>query len=149
MMHTWFECKIRYDKIMADGMVKKVTEPYLFDALSFTEAEARTIEELAPFITGEFTVTAISRAAYSEVFMHSEGDRWFKCRIAFLMLDEKSGRERETKTTVLVQADSLQEAKDRLVEAMKGTMADYIIKKVEETEIMDVYPYLSESDKEA
>lgn len=148
MMHTWFESKIRYEKTMTDGMNKKVTELYLFDALSFTEAEARTIEELTPFITGEFTVTAISRAAYSEVFMHDSGDRWFKCRIAFIMLDEKSGKERETKTTVLVQADSLQEAKDRLVDGMKGTQADYIIKKVEETEIMDVYPYLSKTDNE-
>lgn len=148
MMHTWFESKIRYEKTMADGMNKKVTELYLLDALSFTEAEARTIEELTPFITGEFTVTAISRAAYSEVFMHDSGDRWFKCRIAFIMLDEKSGKERETKTTVLVQADSLQEAKDRLVDGMKGTQADYIIKKVEETEIMDVYPYLSKTDNE-
>lgn len=149
MMHTWFESKVRYEKTMTDGMVKKVTESYLFDALSFTEAEARTIEELTPFITGEFTVTAISRAAYSEVFIHESGDRWFKCRIAFITLDEKSGKERETKTTVLVQADSLQEAKDRLVESMKGTQADYIIKKVEETEIMDVYPYQTKSDKEA
>lgn len=149
MMHTWFESKVRYEKTMTDGMVKKVTESYLFDALSFTEAEARTIEELTPFITGEFTVTAISRAAYSEVFIHESGDRWFKCRIAFITLDEKSGKERETKTTVLVQADSLQEAKDRLVESMKGTQADYIIKKVEETEIMDVYPYQAKSDKEA
>lgn len=66
-----------------------------------------------------------------------------------MMLDEKSGKEKETKTTVLVQADSLQEAKDRLVESMKGTQADYIIKKVEETEIMDVYPYVAKSDKEA
>lgn len=148
MMHTWFESKIRYEKTMTDGMNKKVTELYLLDALSFTEAEARTIEELTPFITGEFTVTAISRAAYSEVFMHDSGDRWFKCRIAFIMLDEKSGKERETKTTVLVQADSLQEAKDRLVDGMKGTQADYIIKKVEETEIMDVYPYLSKTDNE-
>ena len=149
MMHTWFESKIRYEKTMTDGMVKKVTESYLLDALSFTEAEARTIEELTPFITGEFTVTAISRAAYSEVFIHESGDRWFKCRIAFITLDEKSGKERETKTTVLIQADSLQEAKDRLVESMKGTQADYIIKKVEETEIMDVYPYQAKSDKEA
>lgn len=149
MMHIWFDCKIRREKTMSDGLVKKVTEQYLFDALSFTEAEARSIEELTAISTGELTVMAISRASYSEVFMHETGDRWFKCRIAFITIDEKSGKEKETKTTVLVQADSLQEAKDRLVESMKGTQADYIIKKVEETEIMDVYPYLSNPDKEA
>ena len=61
-MHTWFECKIRYEKTMENGMQKKVTEPYLVDALSFTEAEARIIEEMTPFITGEFTVSDIKRA---------------------------------------------------------------------------------------
>ena len=61
-MHTWFLCKIRYEKVMENGMQKKVTEPYLVDALSFTEAEARIIEEVTPFISGEFTVSDISRA---------------------------------------------------------------------------------------
>ena len=66
-MHTWFECKIRYEKVMENGMQKKVTEPYLVDALSFTEAEARIIEEMTPFISGEFTVSDIKRANYSEL----------------------------------------------------------------------------------
>lgn len=151
MMHTWFESKIRYEKTMPDGLAKKVTEPHLFDALSFTEAEARTIEEMAPFITGEFTVIAISRESYSEVFLHDTGDRYYRCRIAFITLDEKSGKEKEAKTTMLVQADSFKEANERLVESMKGTQADYIIKKVEETDVMDVYPYVSkvEQDREA
>ena len=68
MMHTWFECKIRYEKVMENGMNKKVTEPYLVDALSFTEAEARIIEEITPYISGEFTVSDIKRANYSELF---------------------------------------------------------------------------------
>ena len=79
-MHTWFECKIRYEKTMENGMNKKVTEPYLVDALSFTEAEARIIEEMTPFISGEFTVSDIKRANYSELFPCEEeaADRWFK-----------------------------------------------------------------------
>ena len=79
-MHTWFECKIRYEKVMENGMQKKVTEPYLVDALSFTEAEARIIEEMTPFISGEFTVSDIKRANYSELFPSEEeaADRWFK-----------------------------------------------------------------------
>lgn len=82
-MHTWFECKIRYEKVMENGMQKKVTEPYLVDALSFTEAEARIIEEMTPFITGEFTVSDIKRANYSELFPSEEeaADRWFKCKL--------------------------------------------------------------------
>lgn len=81
MMHTWFEGKIRYEKVAENGMNKKVTEPYLVDALSFTEAEARFIEEVTPFIAGEFTVTDIKRANYSEIFPSDEeaADKWYKC----------------------------------------------------------------------
>jgi len=146
MTHTWFECKIRYDKTMENGMNKKVTEPYLVDALSFTEAEARIIEEITPFISGEFTVSDIKRANYSELFFSEEesADRWFKCKILFITLDEKSGAEKRTATQVLVQAADLRDAVRKLDEGMKGTMADYQIAAVTETPIMDVYPFRSE-----
>ena len=146
MMHTWFECKIRYEKVMENGMNKKVTEPYLVDALSFTEAEARIIEEISPFISGEFTVADIKRANYSELFEDETGDRWFRCKLQFVTLDEKSGAEKKTSTNVLVQAGDLREAVKNLDEGMKGTMADYGIASVAETAIMDVYPYSSEPD---
>ena len=137
-MHTWFECKIRYEKTMENGMNKKVTEPYLVDALSFTEAEARIIEEMTPFISGEFTVSDIQRANYSELFP--------KCKLVFITLDEKSGAEKKTSTQVLVQAADLRDAVKKLDEGMKGTMADYQIASVAETAIMDVYPYSAEPD---
>jgi len=147
-MHTWFECKIRYEKVMENGMNKKVTEPYLVDALSFTEAEARIIEEISPFISGEFTVADIKRANYSELFEDETGDRWFKCKLQFVTLDEKSGAEKKTSTNVLVQAGDLREAVKNLDNGMKETMADYVIASVVETAIMDVYPYSSEDQKE-
>ena len=142
-MHTWFECKIRYERLMESGMQKKVTEPYLVDALSFTEAEARIIEEIAPFITGEFTVSDIKRANYSELFPSEEetADKWFSCRLEFITLDEKSGAEKKIKTSVLVQAANLRDAMKKLDEGMKGTMADYNAVCIKETAIMDVYPY--------
>ena len=146
MLHTWFECKIRYEKTMENGMNKKVTEPYLVDALSFTEAEARIIEEMTPFISREFTVSDIKRANYSELFPSEEeaADRWFKCKLVFITLDEKSGAEKKTSTQVLVQAADLRDAVKKLDEGMKGTMADYQIASVAETAIMDVYPYSAE-----
>lgn len=145
-MHTWFECKIRYEKTMENGMNKKVTEPYLVDALSFTEAEARIIEEMTPFISGEFTVSDIKRSNYSELFPSEEdtADRWFKCKLFFITRDEKSGAEKKTSTQVLVQAADLRDAVKKLDEGMKGTMADYKIASVAETAIMDVYPYSAE-----
>ena len=142
-MHTWSECKIRYEKTMENGMNKKVTEPYLFDALSFTESEGKCIEEMTPFISGEFTIADIKRVKYSEVFFSGEesADKWFKCKLVFITLDEKSGAEKKTSTQVLVQAADLRDAVKKLDEGMKGTMADYQIASVTETAIMDVYPY--------
>ena len=150
MMHTWFEVKIRYEKMMDNGMNKKVTEPYLFDALSFTESEGKCIQEMTPFITGEFTVSDIKRANYSEIFFSEEdaADRWFKCKLMFITLDDKSGAEKKTATNILVQAYDLRDAVKKLDEGMKGTMADYQIASVAETAIMDVYPYIPEEKKE-
>lgn len=148
MMHVWFEGKIRYEKIAENGMNKKVTEPYLVDALSFTEAEARLIEEMTPFIQGEFTVSDIKRVNYSEVFPSEaeEADKWYKCKLMFITLDEKSGAEKKTTTHILVQAADFRDAVKRLDECMKGTMADYEIAQITETAIMDVYPYNAEAD---
>lgn len=143
MMHTWFECKIRYEKQMENGTDKKVTEPYLVDALSFTEAEARITEEITPFISGEFQVADIKRANYSEVFFSDDtsSDIWFKIKLMFVSLDEKSGNEKKTASLVLVQAKDMRDAIKKLDQKMKGSMADYIISAMQETAIMDVYPY--------
>lgn len=143
MMHNWFECKVRYEKMMENGISKKVSEPYLFDALSFTEAESRIIEEITPYISGEFTVSDIKRANYSELFFSEEeaADRWFKCKVSFITLDEKSGAEKKTSTYMLVQAANLRDAVKKLDKGMEGSMADYIISSIAETAIMDVYPY--------
>ena len=142
-MHNWFECKIRYEKMAENGMNKKVTEPYLVDALSFTEAESRIIEEITPFISGEFTVSDIKRASYSELFFSDEesADRWYACRMEVITLDERTGLEKKTKTNVLVQAADLRDAMAKLTNAMKSTMADYNAVSIKETAIMDVYPY--------
>ena len=130
-------------------MNKKVTEPYLVDALSFTEAEARIIEEMSPFISGEFIVSDIKRANYSELFPCDEeaADRWFKCKLLFVTLDEKSGAEKKTSSQVLVQAADLRDAVKKLDEGMKGTMADYQIASVAETPLIDVYPFKAEPDE--
>ena len=145
MMHNWFECSIRYEKVAENGMNRKVTEAYLVDALSFTEAEARIIEEMNPYINGVFTVSGVKRAGYRELFPSEEdaADRWFKCKLFFITLDEKSGAEKKTPTTVLVQASDLRDAVKKLDEGMKGTLADYVIGSVAET-IMDVYPYTAD-----
>ena len=148
MMHNWFECKIRYEKVAENGMNKKVTEPYLVDALSFTEAESRIIEEITPFMTGEFQVSGVARANYSELIFCDEesADKWYKCKLFFITLDEKTGIEKKTASNVLVQAADLKDAIKKLDEGMKETLADYEIASVSETAIMDVYPYEADPD---
>lgn len=141
MMHNWFTCKVSFEKVLENGMQKKVTEPYLVDALSFTEAEARIIEEIRPFISGEFTVADIKRAHFAELFFNGGGDRFYKVRINFITLDEKSGAEKRTLAKMLVQASTLKEALSVFEEGMKGTMADYVIIGIDETPLMDVFPY--------
>ena len=142
-MQIWYEGVIRYEKVTEEGKVKKVNELYLVDALSATECEARLIEEMTPFITGEFAVKSVKESNYSELFLSEEeaADRYFKCKLIFITLDEKSGKESKTYTLILVQAADLRDAVKKLDEGMKGTMADYQICSVVETAIMDVYLY--------
>lgn len=146
-MNNWFECKVSYEKAMENGMQKKVTEPYLVDALSFTEAEARIIEEIRPFITGEFTVANIRRMKLAEIFFNESGDRYYKIKVFYITLDEKSGAEKKTAVQMLAQASELQEAIDVFEKGMKGSMADYTIAAVTETPLMDVFPFSADSSK--
>lgn len=143
MQSEWFECKVRYDKTLENGLIKKVTETYLVDALSFTEAEKRFIEEITPFMTGEFIVTDIKRARISELFDSEDlsDDRWFRARIAYITLDEKTGVEKRTAQNVLIQANDFHKAIDRLDEGMKGTLGEWVIVTVTETTIIDVFKF--------
>lgn len=145
-MHNWFECKVSFDKIMEDGKQKRVTEAYLVDALSFAEAEARIIKEAASFISGEFTVKDIKRAKISELFFNENGDRFYKVKVYYITLDAKSLTEKKTAVQMLAQASNLKEAVTVLEEGMKGTLADYEIASVTETQLMDVFPYEAGED---
>ena len=148
MIHTWFECRVSYEKTLENGMTRKVTEPYLVDALSFMEAESRIVEEMTPFISGEFSVAAVKKVKYSELFTLGDGhdDKWYKAKLGFVTLDERSGQEKKTYTNVLVQGSDLRRAIEVLDVCMKGSMADYVIVSVAETPIMDICPYEAEPD---
>jgi hypothetical protein len=140
-MHNWFECKISYEKTGEDGNQKRVIELYLVDALSFTEAEARIIEEMRPYISGEFTVLDIRRARYSETFFNDRGDRYYKVKFCLIAFDEKKGTEKKTAVQMLAQASTIHEAIRVVDEGMNGTMADYEIASVAETALTDTFPF--------
>ena len=146
---NWFECKIRYEKTMDDGLQKKVTELYVVDALSFTEAEARIMEEMSSYISGEFEVNDIKRAAYKEIFFSDadNDDRWYKAKVQFITIDEKTDKEKRSNVNYLVQAATLNSAVKHIDEVMGGTMIDYAIAAVAETTLMDVFEYRKKDEK--
>lgn len=141
---TWFECKVAYEKMMEDGNEKVVNETYTVDALSFTEAEGRIIDEMAAYASNDLRIVDISRAKYGEIFFsdNDEDDLWFKVRLAFITIDEKTQKEKRTYATYLVQANSLERARKYTDKAMGGTtMNDYELKSLSETKILDVFEH--------
>ena len=139
-MSQWFETKVKYDKTMLDtGAIKAVTEPYLVDALSFTEAEARITEEMQPYISGEFTVTAVRKLRFDDVFFNEGGDRWYKVKINTITIDEKTAAEKRTASFSLVQASEFKEALDVFMEAMKTVLFDFEVVAITEMPYMDVF----------
>ena len=139
----WFECKIAYEKVMEDGLQKKVSESYVVDALSFTEAEKRIMEEMSSFISGEFTIKDIKIAPYKEIFFSDEelADRWYKAKLEFITIDEKTEKEKRSAVNYLVQAGTLKGAVGNIESVMGTTMIDYVIASVTETKLMDVFEY--------
>lgn len=150
-MAQWIEVRARYDKMMENGSVKKVTEPYLVDALSCTEAEARVTEELRAYISGDFSVSNVGKTKISEVFGNVSGGRFYKVKVNFITIDEKTASEKRTATYILVQASNFKEAYDNFIDGMKGTMADFEIEAINETKLVDVYraDLTSQAEREA
>lgn len=183
---NWFICKIRYEKVMEDGLQKKVLETYVVDALTFTEAEARIINEMSAYISGEFEVVEIDRAVFKEIFFMGFGEkvldnqtkdllraamkkdkeagmkvydrsleecmkntdtRWYKSKLQFITLDEKTGKEKRNSVYYLVEGCSLESARKNIDEVMGGTMIDYVIVSVSETSFIDVFEYKSVESK--
>ena len=122
-----------------NGTIKKVNEPYLVDALTFTEAEARIIEEMKPYISGEYSISSEKKTRISEIFFNEGGDRYYLVKVNFITLDENTGIEKKTVSQILVQASDFEDAVDKFKEGMKGSMADYEIGSIAETLIMDVF----------
>ena len=140
-MKKYFLVGIKYEKTAEEGKIVKVSEHYLVDALSFTEAEKLIIEEMQPLISGEFIVDKIQRVKINELFLNESSDKWFKSKVLFISLDEEKGIEKRTACNMYVQANGIKESEANLKEGMNGTMADYEIASITETKILDVFNY--------
>lgn len=137
-----YECGVRYERTMENGMTKKVTELYLVDALSFAEAEGRITNEMEPYISGDFDVVTIKRTNISEIVEGlSTADEWFKAKLMYITIDEKTGKEKKQAVHFIVRASDINNAHICVVEHMKGSVMNYEIATLDETKIMDLFRY--------
>lgn len=145
---NWFECKVSAEKAVEGGMSKKFNESYLVDALNFTDAEARITKEVAPFCNGALEIKNITPAKINELFVNEsdDADKWYKVKCNFITLDEKTQTEKRTASYMLVQATNFRGALERFEEGMKGTLADYEIASIQETSLLDVFPFEVKED---
>ena len=146
---TWFETKVKYQKTMEDGSEKVVSEAYVVDALSFTEAESAIIDEMSVYVSGELKVSGIGKACYGEIFFSDidDDDKWYKAKLQFITIDEKSEKEKRSNVTYLVQAKSLARALRYIDEVMGKTMIDYDVIGLNETKLMDVFEHHAPNEK--
>lgn len=141
MSTIWYECKVKYRKLDENAVQKVITEPYLVDALSYTEAETRINAEMSAYISEEFKITNIKVANFAEIHPFENSDRWFKSKVSLVAYDEESGKERKTNLYLLIQGNDIKEAFENTNTAIKNTMGDYVITAISESPIMDVFPY--------
>lgn len=146
---TWFTTKVRYQKTMEDGSEKVVSETYVVDALSFTEAESAIIDEMSVYVSGEFKVSGITKSNFGEIFFSDvdDDDKWFKAKLQFITIDEKTEKEKRSNVLYLVQAKSLARALRYIDEVMGKTMIDYDVIGLNDTPIMDVFEHHAASEK--
>ena len=145
----YYEVKIQYQKMQEDGKEKKVTEQYVVEALSFTEAESRIIEEMTPYIGGEFDVVSEKIAPYNEIFLsdRTDDDKWFISKVGFITIDERTAKEKKQTFRYLVQAETSEKAMDYTKEMFSHGMSDYTIDAVQDTATMEVF--LCEDNKDS
>ncbi|MDX9909798.1 MAG: DUF4494 domain-containing protein [Bacteroidales bacterium] len=140
-MQTWFECKVKYTKTLESGREQNVTENYLLDAVSFTDAEARITRQMREMVKGEFSITDIKKSRIAETFPYEKGEWWFRATINLVTIDEEAGKEKKIRSNYLVMADDIQEALTRLDESLSFLVVPYVVSSLAVSTIVDVFPY--------
>jgi len=140
-MQTWFECKVKYTKVTESGKEQTVTENFLLDAVSFTDAETRITRQMQEMARGEFSVTDIKKSRIGEVFPYDTGEWWFKATINLVTVDEEAGKEKKMRTYYLIMADDIKQALERLDESLSYLVIPYVVSALAVSTIVDVFPY--------
>lgn len=143
-MQTWFEVKVKYVKIDDDGREKKVSEAYLVDAVTFTDAETRIIQQMETMVRGEFIVDNIKKSNIVEIFPNETGEWWYKAKIGIVTIDEEKGKEKKINNYFLIAADDIKEALQRLEEGLSYILVPYQTTSLAICNIVDVFPYFED-----
>jgi len=148
-MQTWFECKVKYVKVDDDGRERKVNEVYLVDAVTFTDAETRIIQQVQTMVRGEFVVDNIKKSNIIEIFPHEVGEWWYKAKIGIVTIDEKAGKEKKINNYFLVAADDIKQALQRLEDGLSYILVPYQTTSIAVCNIIDVFPYFEDKVNQA
>lgn len=143
-MNSWFTVRVKYTKQLENGTLKRVTEPYLLAAMTFTDAEARIYEELGSYIRGEFMVVGIARTDLSDIFQYEDSATWFKCKITYGIEEEDGDKKKKVAQNFLVSAPDVKEAYGRMEESLAGLMIDYQVLSIVSSPIVEIFPYRDE-----
>jgi hypothetical protein len=143
-MNSWFTVKVKYTKQLENGTFKRVSEPYLLAAMTFTDAEARIYEELGSSIRGEFQVTGIARTDLHDIFQYDDAEQWFKCKVTYDRIDEDGEKAKTISQNFLVSAAQVKEAYDRIEESLATLMIDFNVVSITSSPIVEIFPYREE-----
>ncbi|MFT7343638.1 MAG: hypothetical protein ACI9XP_000212 [Lentimonas sp.] len=147
-MNNWFTVKVKYTKQLDNGTLKRVSEPYLLAAMSFTDAEARIYEELGQIIRGEFNVVGITRTEIHDIFHYEDADIWYKVKLSYESVDPEGGKGKKVSQNFLVSAHSVKDAFDRIKESLSTMLVDFEIPSIMISPIVEIFPMKEELDKE-
>lgn len=144
---VYFEVKTRYERMLENGQIKRVTDTCIAVAQSFSEAEAMTDEYVASLMFNEPETKSIRIVNYAEFYRKEElGVYFFNATLEFTTLDEKTGKEKKSRKKVLISADNREEAEALLKEKLNESIVDFRLVSFSETNICDViYPKECES----
>lgn len=143
-MNSWFTVKVKYTKQLENGTFKRVSEPYLLAAMTFTDAEARIYEELGSSIRGEFQVTGIARTDLHDIFQYDDAEQWFKCKVTYDRIDEDGEKAKTISQNFLVSAAQVKEAYERIEESLATLMIDFNVVSITASPIVEIFPYREE-----
>jgi len=147
-MNSWHTVKVKYTKQLQDGTLKRVTEPYLVNSISFTDAEARIHQEVGEFTRGEFLVTSISKTDFADIFHYDDADVWYKAKVSYVTEDADGGKEKKVSNNFLISAHNVKEAYERIEESLRGLQVDFDIPSISITPILEIFPYVAMEGEE-